>query len=152
MVACILGIHMTSIFFSLLIFFTPLNPSVSISWHTEFERAQEEALSKDRPILMVFSGSDWCKPCIRLKQEVFETGGFKEYAGEHLSLLNIDFPRRRKHQVPDEVQTYRNTLAEQYNPQGVFPLVLILDSDGKVKKELSYKGGGLESFLREIAH
>lgn len=141
---------MTSIFFSLILFFTPLNPSVSLSWHTEFEKAQEEALSKDRPILMVFSGSDWCKPCIRLKQEIFETDGFTAFAGEHLSLLKVDFPRRKKHQVSEEIQQYRNKLAEQYNPQGVFPLVLILDPAGKVTKELSYKGGGLESFLRDL--
>lgn len=99
---------------------------------------------------MVFSGSDWCKPCIRLKQEVFETDDFKVYANQHLSLLQIDFPRKRKHQVDEKVRAYRNTLAEKYNPNGLFPRVLLLDSTGKVKKEIAYKGGGLVSFLADI--
>lgn len=137
--------------FGLLIFLSPTISSHSLSWHTEFEKAQEEALAENKPILMVFSGSDWCKPCIRLKQEVFETDGFQSYATEHLSLLQVDFPRRRKHQVADEIQAYRNSLAEKYNPQGIFPRVLILDASGKVKEELKYKGGGLSSFLANMA-
>jgi len=136
--------------FSLFIFLTPEPSNPIAQWHTEFETAQAEALSEEKFILMVFSGSDWCKPCIRLKQEVFQTHDFQQYASEHLSLLNVDFPRRKKHQVADEVQQYRNSLAEKYNPTGLFPKVLLLDPDGKFRQEINYKGGGLTAFLDEI--
>ena len=99
---------------------------------------------------MVFSGSDWCKPCIRLKQEVFESHEFKKYAEDRWSLLNVDFPRSRKNRLSQEIKAYRNGLAEKYNPKGYFPLVLILDKEGNIQQELSYKGGGPASFLSNL--
>lgn len=138
---------MATFLIGLLFLFSPFPQTHSSSWHTELEKAQAEALSREKPILMVFSGSDWCKPCIRLKQEVFETTDFQTYASEELSLLQVDFPRRRKNKLADEVQAYRNTLAEKYNPNGYFPRVLLLDADGKILEEISYKGGGLKNFI-----
>lgn len=143
---------MKSVLFSLVFLFTSFFPrsTKELSWHTELETAQAEAISNQQSILMVFSGSDWCKPCIRLKQEVFESQEFKEYAQDRWSLLNVDFPRSRKNKLPQEIKDYRNGLAEKYNPKGYFPLVLVLDKEGNIQQELSYKGGGPASFLSNL--
>jgi len=143
---------MKAVLFSLLFLFTSFSPQspTELSWHTDLETAQEEAISNQQSILMVFSGSDWCKPCIRLKQEVFESKEFREYAEDRWSLLNVDFPRSRKNKLSKEIKDYRNGLAEKYNPKGYFPLVLILDKEGNIQQELSYKGGGPGSFLSNL--
>lgn len=143
---------MKSVLFSLLFLITSFSPQSTreLSWHTDLEKAQAEAISNQRKILMVFSGSDWCKPCIRLKQEVFESKEFKDFAKERWSLLNVDFPRSRKNRIPQEIKEYRNSLAEKYNPKGYFPLLLILDEEGNIQRELSYKGGGPASFLSNL--
>lgn len=129
---------------------SPSSPVPHAAWHTDFEAAQQEALQADKDILLVFSGSDWCKACIKLKHEVFETPDFASYAKDHWSLLNVDFPRSRKNKVSPEILTYRSSLAEKYNPQGLFPLVLILAADGGIKRQIVYKGGGLASFLNTL--
>lgn len=85
-----------------------------------------------------------------MKQEVFETKEFKDYARDRWSLLKVDFPRSRKNKLPKEIKAYRNSLAEKYNPKGYFPLLLILDEKGNIKQELSYKGGGPSSFLSNL--
>ena len=83
---------------------------------------------------MNFSGSDWCVPCIRQHKEVFDSKTFTEYADAHLVLLGADFPRLKKNKLPKEQQKANDKLAEKYNPNGIFPLTLLLDHKGKVIK------------------
>ena len=109
--------------------------SMSLSpagWQTDFETAKKIAKEKDRLILLNFSGSDWCGPCIRLRKEIFDGKGFSQLADSTLVLVNADFPRNKKNQLPKELQHSNETLADQYNPQGKFPFTLLLTAEGKV--------------------
>jgi thioredoxin-related protein len=105
------------------------------SWETDFTKARQSAQSEHKLILLNFSGSDWCGPCIRMHKEIFESSTFTDYAGEHLVLVNADFPRLKKHELPKDQQSKNDKLADTYNKDGVFPLTLLLASDGKVLKE-----------------
>ncbi|HSU26780.1 MAG TPA: thioredoxin family protein [Chitinophagaceae bacterium] len=102
------------------------------NWETDFEHAKEIAKQQHKFILLNFSGSDWCGPCIRLNDEYFEIAMFKEFADSSLVLLNADFPRKKKHQLSKEQQKKNDQLAEQFNPHGIFPCTLLLDKEGKL--------------------
>ena len=117
------------------ILLTSVLVSLSGDWALDFDQAKTEASQSHRFILLNFSGSDWCAPCIKLKKDIFEAEAFKAYAADHLVLVRADFPRLKKNQL-DKKQTEKNeALAEKYNPQGKFPLTLLLDANGKVIKE-----------------
>ena len=58
---------------------TGLGSSFAQDWQTDFNKAQEMAKSKDLPIILVFQGSDWCAPCIKLDRDVWATNEFKAY-------------------------------------------------------------------------
>jgi thioredoxin-related protein len=103
-------------------------------WEADFEKAKEEAKSEHRYILLNFSGSDWCGPCIRMHKEIFESVAFTEYSSEHLVLLNADFPRLKKHNLSPDQQKKNDQLADTYNKEGKFPLTLLLTADGKILK------------------
>ena len=105
------------------------------NWGNDFEKAKLEALEKKKLILLYFSGSDWCGPCIKLKKDVLETEDFQSFSTKNLVLLRADFPRLKKNQL-EKIQTERNEkLADKYNNKGKFPLTILLDSSGKVLKE-----------------
>jgi thioredoxin-related protein len=106
----------------------------SSSWETDFSQAKKRAETEHKMILLNFSGSDWCGPCIRLREEIFEKDTFKQFAAGHLVLVNADFPRLRKHQLSKEQQAANDQLAEVYNKKGIFPLTLLLSADGTVVK------------------
>jgi thioredoxin-related protein len=110
----------------------------SQEWKTDFNEAKQLASKKDQHIILVFKGSDWCAPCIKLDREVFGSDTFKEYATDHFVLLEADFPKKKKNALPDALQKKNNLLAERYNKQGVFPFVVILDKDGEVLGETGY--------------
>lgn len=104
-------------------------------WQTDFEKAKQSAQTEHKMILLNFSGSDWCGPCIRMHKEIFESNGFTQYAGDHLILLNADFPRLKKNELPKDQQKKNDELADKYNKDGIFPLTLLLSPDGKVLKK-----------------
>ena len=55
-------------------------------------------------------------------------------ANEKLVLLNADFPRAKKNQLPAAQQKLNDNLADKYNDKGVFPLTVLVDQNGKVVK------------------
>jgi thioredoxin-related protein len=103
-------------------------------WETDLEKARQRAHEEHKIILLGFSGSDWCVPCIRLHKELLETTEFQQFADSNLVLIQADFPRLKKNQLSREQQKKNEGLADKYNPQGNFPLTLLLDEDGKVLK------------------
>ena len=73
-------------------------------WQTDIQKAEQAAKTEHKLIILNFSGSDWCGPCIRLHKEIFESEVFTKFSDEHLVLLNADFPRLKKNQLPKEQQ------------------------------------------------
>jgi thioredoxin-related protein len=132
-----------------LVFFTLL--FVDGSWLLDYQIAQNKAKETDKMILVNFSGSDWCGPCIRTHKEIFEKVAFLSYAKENLVLVKADFPRLKKNKLSPEQFKKNNDLAIEYNPDGDFPLTLLLDANGKVVKEWKgYPDVSPEEFVKQI--
>lgn len=123
----------------------------SSEWLTNFDAAKAIAGKENKFILLNFSGSDWCAPCIKMKQEVFQNEAFLSFADDKLVLVRADFPRSKKNQLPKEQKTHNETLAEKYNPLGKFPYTLLLDKDGKILKEWDgYEFGSQDKFIAAL--
>ena len=138
---------MNKIFVFLLIF-------ISLSfrdWHNNLDDAKEIARKEHRHILLNFSGSDWCGPCIRMHQEIFNQDVFRKMADTQLVLVNADFPRMKKNQLPARQQDINNSMADQYNPRGKFPYTLLLNAEGKVLRDWEgYAGTSAAEFTMEV--
>ena len=120
-------------------------------WITDFGKAKQIAISDHKLILLNFSGSDWCGPCMRTKKEIFDTDVFNDYASNHLVLVNADFPRLKKNKLDDAVTKSNEALADIYNQNGEFPLTLLLDDKGKVLKQwVGFPDKTPSQFIEEI--
>lgn len=124
-------------------------------WHTDFSEASNLARKQNRPIILVFQGSDWCAPCIKLDREIWSSDEFKAYARDHFVMLKADFPKKSKNALPREQEEHNEQLAERYNTQGYFPYVVVLDDNGEVMGSTGYKKVSpseyieiLESFIK----
>ncbi len=117
------------------------------NWFTDFAKAKEVAAAKSLPILMDFSGSDWCGWCIKLDREVFSQEAFVKYAEGSLVLFLADFPARKK--LPDEVVKQNQALAEKYEVRG-YPTVLLIDAKGDVIAQTGYQRGGADAYVAHI--
>jgi thioredoxin-related protein len=141
---------MKKVIVALLVMVVCASTTMAQEWQTDINVAKEIASKESKPIILVFQGSDWCAPCIKLDREIWSTDTFKKYAKENYIMLKADFPRRKKNAL-SEVQTKANALlAEKYNKQGFFPFVVVLDSNGKVLGESSYKKTTPENYIKEL--
>ena len=104
-------------------------------WGNDLENAKKKAGKEHKLVLLNFSGSDWCIPCIQMRKEIFESGTFTSYAENNLVLVNADFPRLNKNKLSKEEEKSNNKLADKYNPEGIFPYTLLLTADGKLLKK-----------------
>lgn len=115
-----------------LLFLLPLFLVIDSVWYNNLREAEQAAQREHKYILLNFSGSDWCGPCIRMEKEFFESEVFRQMADTELVLVNIDFPRKKKNQPSPEQQNINDELAEKYNPKGKFPYTLLLNDTGKI--------------------
>lgn len=98
----------------------------------DLAKAKETARSEHKLILLKFSGSDWCVPCIRLQKQIMDTEQFHIFSDKNLVLMDVDFPRLKKNKLPKEEQAKNDFIAEKFNKEGVFPKLILMDADGKI--------------------
>ena len=132
----------------------PLTTSVmladSLATYSTMAEAQQAARSGDAQILVVFAGSDWCRPCKQFKVSVLDDAGFRQNLSDELVVLYLDFPSKRRNQLPAEQTAHNERYAEKYNPQGLFPRLLIVDVEEELVGELSYAGEEATSFEAQV--
>jgi len=136
----------------LLMVFITMFLMTGITWSGDFSAAQKQASQEHKLILINFSGSDWCGPCIRLRKEILESSTFENYASDHLVLVRADFPRQKKNQLSKDQVKLNEALADKYNPDGKFPYTLLVDENGKVLKDWDgFPNETPEQFVSQIS-
>jgi thioredoxin-related protein len=118
------------------------------SWKANFEEAKAIAVEEDKDILLVFSGSDWCAPCIKLDKVVWQSEEFKKEAEKNWIIYKADFPKKRTNQLTPELTEANKKLAEKYNRNGSFPLVVLLDKSGKVIGMTGFKNVSAIEYIK----
>ena len=113
----------------------------------DFDAAQARARSENKPLLIDFTGSDWCPPCIRLRKQVFSKPEFADYAAKNLVLLEVDFPKRKT--LPPAQQAANDTVARKFGVEG-FPTLILLSPSGKTLGQLRSTGGSVTDVLAEL--
>lgn len=119
-------------------------------WVTNFEDAKKDALQQNKSIVLVFQGSDWCGPCIKLDKEVWSTQEFRRLSEDHFIMLKADFPRKKANKLPEFLALQNAQLAERYNKKGYFPFVVLLDESGAVRGEMSYEKLTPKAYFKKL--
>ena len=121
------------------IFLFILNYGVSQDFLHDFDTAIQKSKDENKTMMMVFSGSDWCKPCIQLKKTILSSETFTAYSQDKLILLELDFPYKKKNQLDKEQLKHNEALADKYNKEGAFPKLILLNSEKQVIGQAEYR-------------
>jgi protein disulfide-isomerase len=116
-------------------------------WLTDYKKALTIAQETKRPILMNFTGSDWCIWCQRLSKEVFNEKAFSDFAMKNLVLLKLDFPQNIKQTEQEMAQN--KELADRYKIEG-YPTIILLNPDGKEINRIGYEEGGAVKYVKHL--
>ncbi|MCB5271939.1 MAG: thioredoxin family protein [Candidatus Cloacimonetes bacterium] len=117
------------------------------AWTENWDLALAASKELKRPVLVNFTGSDWCSWCIKLVNEVFSKDEFQNYAKENLILLKLDFPKNIAQ--TEALKKQNNALQKQFGIQG-FPTILLMDSDGKEINRTGYQQGGAAAYVKHL--
>jgi thioredoxin-related protein len=120
-------------------------------WNNNLKNSIEISNKTKKPLLLFFTGSDWCGWCIRLQTEVFKTPEFKKWANDNVVLVELDFPRRTV--LAPEITEQNNQLQQFFAVQG-YPTVWFVNAtlnDGKINMDklgnTGYLAGGPKVWL-----
>lgn len=130
------------IFLTSLTSFAQKSAKEDLVWHTDLNKAIELANKEKKPLMLFFTGSDWCGWCVRLQKEVFTQNEFKKWAQDNVILVEVDFPRANIQ--TEEVKAQNRNLQQQFAVRG-YPTCWFVKADklkdGKVNfTQLGTKG------------
>ena len=118
-------------------------------WMTDLDKAQAKAKEEHKLVLLDFTGSDWCPPCMALHKNVLTSAEFDKFAKENLVLVVVDFPREKV--LTKDEKAVNAFLAKRFGVTG-YPTVVVLDSEGKeLQKKVGYGGTSAKDFVADIA-
>jgi thioredoxin-related protein len=113
-----------------------LQKEAAADWQSDYNKALATAKTENKKVLLDFTGSDWCGPCIELGKRVLSSKEFEAYAAKNLVLVEIDYPQRKKQSA--ELKEQNEKLSKQYGiDEKGFPTIVLLDPDGKVIREFT---------------
>jgi thioredoxin-related protein len=117
------------------------------AWLTDFKEAQAKAGELNRPIVALFTGSDWCPPCMRLHKEVTTKSEFLDYAAKNVVLLEVDFPMKKKQS--EEQKKTNHELEEKYGVEG-YPTMVVIQPSGKESGKVDFAGEDAKEFIAKL--
>ena len=127
----------------------PVNSQAADGWLVDFEKAKAKAAKEGKSILMEFTGSDWCPPCIQLSKNVLTKDVFKTEVPKNFVLLKLDSPRDKSKQTPEEIEQYK-LLSAKYGVQGV-PTIFLADPKGRPYwQTVGYSGDPADKYVANL--
>ncbi len=108
---------------------------LTLNWLEDYQQALRIAKEQNKPILLYFTGSDWCSWCFYLHKNLLDQKSFIQYANQSLVLMKADFPRKKP--LTENLQIQNRKLAEKFRISG-FPTVFILNPDEKIIAQCYY--------------
>jgi protein disulfide-isomerase len=115
-------------------------------WTTNYQQALAAAKQQRKPIIALFTGSDWCPPCKKLEATVFQSEEFKKWAKNKAVLLFLDYPRSKPQD--DATKQQNEKLSKQYKVQG-FPSVVFMNAAGKeADRQVGYGGASPAEWIQ----
>lgn len=124
--------------------------SASPVWETDWSKALEKAGKSGQPVLVDFTGSDWCPGCIYLRKNIFDTDAFAKYAEDNnFMLVELDFPRTEGKMPPEQLK-FHEELMRRYGIS-VFPSVLLMEGNGAPYAKIVGPSRTVEEYLKKLA-
>ncbi|KXX70997.1 thioredoxin family protein [Flammeovirga sp. SJP92] len=115
-------------------------------WTNDANEAFQLMEKENYPILLNFTGSDWCGWCKKIKSEIFDTNEFKEWVKENnVILLELDFPKGIKQS--DLLRSQNQYLAQEFQVRGYPTIFMIKD---KKMIQTGYVKGGPANWIESI--
>ena len=118
------------------------------AWSTDAEAAVKQAVDENKDLLLLFTGSDWCPPCIKLEQQVLGTEEFAKQSASKFVLLKFDFPQDTL--LSESLQRQNAEWADRFGVEG-FPTLILLDQNQRPYAFTGFREEGPGAYLSHLS-
>lgn len=118
-----------------------------INWMTDYKAAVVKAKAENKPLFLLFEGSDWCSYCIKMNNQIIETPEFQQALADKLVFVMLDFPKKDKQD--EEIKKQNKRLLEEYGVKG-FPTVILVDPNLQKIAQMQYQQGGGALYAKKV--
>lgn len=141
--------YFSLIFFALLCSFSFLQSSEnsSLYWHTNYKKAVEVSKAENKPLILYFTGSDWCPFCLKMDQEILGTARFAEMTKDQFVFMEVDFPQKTP--LPLELAKQNKRLKRRFSVMG-YPTLVILDTNQEKIASRGYLPTSPEKYAQHL--
>ena len=114
-------------------------------WLTNIDQAIAQSMETEKPIMLFFTGSDWCGWCKRLVKEVFDQEEFKDWAKDKIIPVELDFPRRTK--LDENLVAQNRQLQRLFAVQG-YPTIWLVRPQYQEENKVNFEKLGKTGYVR----
>lgn len=114
-------------------------------WLTNIDQAIAQSMETEKPIMLFFTGSDWCGWCKRLVKEVFDQKEFKDWAKDKIIPVELDFPRRTK--LDENLVAQNRQLQRLFAVQG-YPTIWLVRPQYQEENKVNFEKLGKTGYVR----
>ena len=114
-------------------------------WLTNIDQAIAQSMETEKPIMLFFTGSDWCGWCKRLVKGVFDQKEFKDWAKDKIIPVELDFPRRTK--LDENLITQNRQLQRLFAVQG-YPTIWLVRPQYQEENKVNFEKLGKTGYVR----
>ncbi len=129
---------------AILILFAISAQAQELTWHSDIDKASEIAVKSKKPLMLFFTGSDWCGWCIRLQKEVFTHPEFIQWAKDNVVLVELDFPRRK--QIPADIMQKNKRIEQMFTVRG-YPTVWFVNVANSAETNVQFEKIGSTGYV-----
>jgi thioredoxin-related protein len=117
-----------------------------INWTKNYSDAVELAQSTSKPILILFTGTNWCPACMKLEREVLKNSEFVQGVGQKFVFLKAEFP---DYSEKGMLNSPYKPLFDRYKID-VFPTIVVVDALGEKLFIVNYQKAGPQAYIHEL--
>lgn len=115
-------------------------------WVTGVDDALARAKKDNKHVMVLFTGSDFCPPCMMMQKEVFTKKEFVTKAGKDFILVFVDFP-----EADEALAKSNEPLMEEYSVPGL-PTVLVFDPSAReIGRFAAHEFPEVDAFVEKLA-
>src|ERR1051325_4778923 len=113
------------------------------AWNTDLKKAADIAIKEKKPLMLFYTGSDWCGVCMKLQKEVFNQPEFQVWAKKNVVLVELDYPHN--HELPADLQAQNSMMQEMFGVHSYPTIIFVTPS--KQQDQFYYTRIGITGYL-----
>ncbi len=121
-------------------------PDYNGKWLQDYSEGLKLARLYNKPLLLFFTGSDWCTYCEQMQKNIFQTEEFAKKSKDYI-LVELDYPRT--FELPENIKMQNEVILNAFNIQG-FPTVVVETSNGTPIGGIGYNSQSVDEFFKTI--